>query len=55
MRNLCAHLTPEEVAHKKTQGLAYTLPYCYRKRKQLRLTILLRGSKNFQSDGFGDY
>lgn len=51
----CAHLTPEEVAHKKAQGLAYTLRFRVPKKKTVRFDDLVKGQQNFQSDDLGDF
>jgi glutamyl-tRNA synthetase len=46
----CAHLTAEEVANKKAQGLPHTLRFRVPKKQMVKFNDLVKGLQSFQTD-----
>lgn len=51
----CAHLTTDEIAAKKAQGLPFTLRFRVPKKQTVRFEDLVKGQQVFQTDDLGDF
>ncbi len=51
----CAHLKPEEIESKMSQGLSHTLRFRMPKKESVDFTDLVRGQQHFSTDEIGDF
>lgn len=51
----CAHLKPDEVESKKSQGLPYTLRFRMPKKESIEFVDLVRGKQTYPTDEIGDF
>lgn len=51
----CAHLKPDEIEHKKAQGLPHTLRFRMPKKESVDFEDLVRGRQHFSTDEIGDF